>query len=39
MWWIFAFMLLGLFIALKLVRFNDSTPSDEELRRLGFKDR
>ena len=38
MWCIFAFMLLGLLIALKLVRFNDSTPSNEELKRLGFKD-
>ena len=36
MWWIFAFMLLGLFIALKLVSFNDTMPSEEELERLNF---
>lgn len=39
MWWIFAFILLGLYVALKLVSFNDKTPSEEELKRLNFKDR
>ena len=39
MWWIFAFMLLGLYVALKLVSFNDSTPSEDELKRLNFDDK
>ena len=37
MWWIFAFMLLGLYVALTLVRFNDKTPSEKELRKLNFE--
>ena len=36
MWWVFAFILLGLYVALALVRFNNSNPSDSKKKHLGL---